>query len=116
MDDNFEKEVKQFGLAVKKLRESRDLTQEDVLKKTGIARSSLAEIEAGKRMPRGLNLLRLCVAFEISPDKLMGIAFKKWKYPVKPNPFFPSNFSEKNSSANAKERNHNERHRKTTTK
>lgn len=116
MDDNFEKEMKQFGLAIKKLRESRRLTQEDVLNMTGIARSSLVDIEAGKRMPRGLNMLRLCVVFEISPTKLMEIAFKKWNYPVKSNPFFPSDFSQKNCVAKAKERNHSERHRKTTTK
>ena len=74
---------KRFGVAIKKLRECRNLTQEEVLQRTGIARSSLVEIETGKRFPRGINILRLCVLFEITPDQLMKLAFKKWKHPVK---------------------------------
>ena len=58
MNDNFENELTQFGIAIKKLRERRNLTQEDVLERTGIARSSLVEIETGKRFPRGINILR----------------------------------------------------------
>ena len=83
MHDNFETELIQFGVAIKKLRECRNLTQEEVLQRTGIARSSLVEIETGKRFPRGINILRLCVLFEITPDQLMKLAFKKWKHPVK---------------------------------
>lgn len=82
MNDNFENELTQFGIAIKKLRERRNLTQEDVLERTGIARSSLVEIETGKRFPRGINILRLCVVFEVTPDQLMKLAFKKWNHPV----------------------------------
>ena len=84
MDENFAKEVAQFGRAIKKLREDRGLTQEDVLERTGIARSTLVEIENGRQFPRGLNILRLCVAFEISPSQLSDLAFKKWEHPVTP--------------------------------
>lgn len=82
MNNNFENELTQFGIAIKKLRERRNLTQEDVLERTGIARSSLVEIETGKRFPRGINILRLCVVFEVTPDQLMKLAFKKWNHPV----------------------------------
>ena len=84
VEENFAKEVAQFGAAVKKLREYRGLTQEDILERTGIARSTLVEIENGRQFPRGLNILRLCVAFKISPKQLTDLAFKKWKHPVSP--------------------------------
>ena len=83
MNDNFENELTQFGIAIKKLREHRNLTQEDVLERTGISRSTLMEIGKGRRSLLGLNGLRLCVVLQISPDILAKIAFKNWKHPVK---------------------------------
>lgn len=116
MEDSFEKEFKQLGMAVRKIREMRGMTQKDLLKATGIARSGLVEIEQGKRAPQGINIFRLCVAFKISPKQLMEVAFKKWQHPVEPLTDFPSKFSQKNCVATEKEGEHSERRRKTTPK
>ena len=48
MNNNFEKEVAQLGQTVRKIRVARGLTQEDIVKLTDIARSSLVDIEKGK--------------------------------------------------------------------
>lgn len=84
MEDSFEKEAVQFGRAIKRLRELRCLTQEDIVEITYIARSTLAEIEAGKRFPRGVTILRLCVALKVSPQLLAKFAFAKWRFKVLP--------------------------------
>ncbi len=83
INDNFEKELAQFGDTIKKVREYRGLTQEDIVAKTGIARSTLVEIEKGRRSLIGINGLLLCRVLEIRPDTLAMVAFKNWKYPVK---------------------------------
>ena len=83
MNDNFEKELAQFGHTIRKIREYRGLTQEDIVEQTGISHSTLVEIEKGRRSLLGLNGLRLCVVLQISPDILAKIAFKNWKHPVK---------------------------------
>ena len=83
MNDNFENELAQFGHTIRKIREYRGLTQEDIVEQTGISRSTLVEIEKGRRSLIGLNGLRLCVVLEISPDMLAEMAFKNWKYSVK---------------------------------
>ena len=83
IDENFEKELNQFGDTIKKIREYRGLTQEEVVDLTGISRSTLVEIEKGRRSLLGLNGLRLCVVLQISPDMLAEMAFKNWKHPVK---------------------------------
>ena len=81
--ENFEKELNQFGDTIRKIREYRGFTQEEIVELTGISRSTLVEIEKGRRSLLGLNGLRLCVVLEISPDMLAEMAFKNWKYPVK---------------------------------
>lgn len=44
MNDNFENELAQFGHTIRKIREYRGLTQEDIVEQTGISRSTLVEI------------------------------------------------------------------------
>ena len=83
INKKFEKQLNQFGDTIRKVREYRGLTQEEVVELTGISRSTLVEIEKGRRSLLGLNGLRLCVVLEISPDTLAMVAFKNWKYPVK---------------------------------
>ena len=70
MNDNFENELAQFGHTIRKIREYRGLIQEDIVEQTGISRSTLVEIEKGRRSLLGLNGLRLCVVLQISPDIL----------------------------------------------
>jgi transcriptional regulator with XRE-family HTH domain len=83
MDNNFEKEVSQLGQTVRKIRVARGLTQEDIVKLTDIARSSLVDIEKGKRSVMSVNFFRLCVALEVSPVQFMKIALHDWEYTVK---------------------------------
>ena len=83
INENFEQELNQFGDTIRKIREYRGFTQEEIVELTGISRSTLVEIEKGRRSLLGLNGLRLCVVLEISPDMLAEMAFKNWKYPVK---------------------------------
>ena len=83
MNDNFENELAQFGHTIRKIREYRGLTQEDIVEQTGISRSTLVEIEKGRRSLLGINGLLLCRVLEIRPDTLAMVAFKNWKYPVK---------------------------------
>ncbi len=83
LNNNFEKEMVLFGKAVKKVRDARGLKQEDIVKMTGVARSTLNLIENGKRFPWGVNILILCIALEIHPAKLMEMAFHDWEYSVK---------------------------------
>ena len=109
-DYNLEKETELLGKALRKLREGRGLTQEEVLKATGISRSTMVEIEAGKRLARGINLLLLCIVYEVMPQQLMELAFKRWSYPVKPIEAF---YRKHEYGASAKERAHVERRRKT---
>ena len=78
INENFEKDLNQFGDTIRKIREYRE-----VVELTGISRSTLVEIEKGRRSLLGLNGLRLCVVLEISPDMLAEMAFKNWQYPVK---------------------------------
>ena len=49
INENFEKELNQFGDTIRKIREYRGLTQEEVVELTGISRSTLVEIEKGRR-------------------------------------------------------------------
>lgn len=42
------------------------------------------EKEAGKRFPRGVTILRLCVALKVSPQLLAKFAFAKWRFKVLP--------------------------------
>lgn len=93
---SFEKEIKAFGKAVRRLRDERDLNQEEVCSRTGIVRSSLVEIEQGKRFPQGLNILRLSLALGVTPAYLMEQAFPDWEKTVEMyNEANSSIFSEK---------------------
>ena len=83
MNNNFEKEVIQLGKTVRKIRIARGLTQEDIVKMTDIARSSLVDIEQGKRSVMSVNFFRLCVALEVNPVQFMKLALNDWEYPVK---------------------------------
>lgn len=63
---------KLFGLNVRRLREERGWTQEELARLSGINRSYLAGVEKGKRNVTIVNIARIAKALEVSPDTLFG--------------------------------------------
>ena len=63
--------VEQFGVNVRAARIARGWTQEDLAHKTGLASVQVSRIERGKREVRLTTLMRLSVAFELTPNDLL---------------------------------------------
>ena len=61
-----------FGLAVKTVREARNLTQEELAHRAGIHRTYLSDIERGSRNPSLVNLDRLAGALGLTQAELFG--------------------------------------------
>ena len=61
-----------FGLAVKTVREGRNLTQEELAHRAGIHRTYLSDIERGSRNPSLVNLDRLAGALGLTLAELFG--------------------------------------------
>lgn len=60
-----------LGQKIKVLRKERDWTQDDLAKRSGVDRGTLASIETGKaKNPTTANLLKLARAFNIRPEEL----------------------------------------------
>jgi transcriptional regulator with XRE-family HTH domain len=58
------------GANVKKIRQEKGLTQEDVCAKAGFYRSYLNLVEKAKRMPSSYSLYKLAKALEVEVDRL----------------------------------------------
>ena len=67
----------QFGKILKKLRQEEDLTQEELVKKIGTARSNIANYENDMNMPSVDILEKLSEVFNCSIDYLLGKTDKK---------------------------------------
>lgn len=61
-----------FGTRLHTLRKERKLRQEDMAKQLGIARTTYAMYEQGKREPDYNTLIKLATFFEVSIDYLLG--------------------------------------------
>jgi len=61
-----------FGTKLHMLRKERKLRQEDMAKQLGIARTTYAMYEQGKREPDYNTLIKLSTFFEVSIDYLLG--------------------------------------------
>ena len=60
-----------LGIKIKELRSLRDWTQNELAKRSGVDRGTLASIESGKaKNPTTHNLLKLASAFKIRPEEL----------------------------------------------
>ena len=59
-----------FGLAVKLIREERQLTQEELAHRAGIHRTYLSDIERGARNPSLINIEKLASALSVSLSEL----------------------------------------------
>ena len=60
-----------FGQKIKKRRKELDLTQEELAKISGLHRTYIAGIEAGKRNISLKNLEKLATALKVNPDDLL---------------------------------------------
>ena len=57
---------------IKKMREDRELSQEELAAKLGVPRPSISQIESGQRDIGSIELAKLAKIFEISVDDLLG--------------------------------------------
>lgn len=67
-EDNF---IKQVGLQIKRLREERNLTQEDLANDCNIPKSQIGRIERGEINTTIRTLHKISKALQIEPIKLM---------------------------------------------
>lgn len=65
------KTQKRFGAHLRKFRESRKMTQEQLSDKAMIERSNIARLEAGRSNPTVFVLLKLATAFEVDLDEFL---------------------------------------------
>ncbi len=56
---------------LRQIREDRFLSQKDVAELTGLARSTIAEIETGKRPARFSTIKKLATALGVTPNDLV---------------------------------------------
>ena len=61
-------------MAIKQIRESKNMTQEELAKDLQVSRSTVAMWETGQSMPRADVLVRMCTLFKCSADELLGLA------------------------------------------
>ena len=62
---------KQLGQKIKKLRDERELSQEELAKFIGISRAALSEVERGNRSLDVFELTKIAKIFELSIDELL---------------------------------------------
>lgn len=63
-----------FGLKIKNLRLSRDLTQQELAEKMDVTRSSIGAYETGSQYPSIEVLKKLASFFNVSSDYLLGLS------------------------------------------
>jgi transcriptional regulator with XRE-family HTH domain len=59
-----------LGLAIRRRRRARDITQEALAASAGVSSNHLGEIERGLRDPRMSTVVRLVEALDLSPHEL----------------------------------------------
>jgi transcriptional regulator with XRE-family HTH domain len=65
------KHLAAFGKRIAELRRKRDLTQEALAEKTGLAQRTIASIEQGQRWARLSTLHKLAKGLSVSTDELL---------------------------------------------
>ena len=71
-----------LGLKIRELRALKNLSFQELSRKTGLSISYLSEIEKGKKYPKGDKLMALANAFEVSYDALVSLQVSKKLQPV----------------------------------
>ena len=67
---------KSVGIVISTLRVQKGLTQEQLSGLAGIARSHLAALESGEKIPRADTLWRIAEALSVRPSRLIQMAEK----------------------------------------
>jgi len=70
---------KAFGLAIRKLRISKGLTQEDLGFESGLTRAYISSIELDQKLPSITTIAKLAKALGFSLSELMGFVDKEMK-------------------------------------
>jgi len=70
---------KAFGLAIRKLRIAKDLTQEELGFESGLTRAYISSIELDQKLPSITTIAKLAQALELSLSELMGFVDKEMK-------------------------------------
>ena len=70
---------KAFGLAVRKLRIAKDLTQEELGFESGLTRAYISSIELDQKLPSITTIAKLAQALELSLSELMSFVDKEMK-------------------------------------
>jgi transcriptional regulator with XRE-family HTH domain len=63
-----------LGTALRELREERDLTQQQLAKKAGVAPTFLSDVERGTRNPSWSTILSIAKALKVKPSELVARA------------------------------------------
>jgi transcriptional regulator with XRE-family HTH domain len=67
-----------FGVKLRQLRETADMTQEVLAKKLNVAKQTISQYENGKREPKTEVIMEMANIFGVSVDDLLGnTSFKK---------------------------------------
>lgn len=69
--------LQQFGLHVRALRQSQNLSQEELAEKANMHRTYIGMIERGERNPALLNLIRLAQALDVPLTELVNFSHKE---------------------------------------
>lgn len=69
--------VLELGEKIKRLRESRDWSQADLARRSGITKSAISTYELGMRTPSADVVCAFAKVFGISADYLLGIAERR---------------------------------------
>lgn len=60
-----------FGLKIRGIRLSLNLSQEEFAEKCGLHRTYISSLERGERNVSLLNIVKICESIKISPEKLL---------------------------------------------
>lgn len=72
-DGDLREEVQRaFGSVLRRLRDERGISQEDLAFSSGVGRSFIAKMETGKRQPTITTVFRLADALGVSPQDVVG--------------------------------------------
>ena len=72
-----------IGLAIKKIRTEKSVSQKELSKRTNISTTSLSQIEQGVKRPSAKNLKKICDALEIPETLVYFYGLEESDIPVK---------------------------------
>ncbi len=71
MDNTYERFIAVDGARLRQLRREQALSQQDLMRATGVAQATLSDLERGKRGARASTLRKLAEALGVKPKELM---------------------------------------------